>query len=50
MGKEGIYIADREEEKPAAYEFSQYVPYFLSGTVLQEAQLGDDPRPKADGL
>lgn len=50
MGKEGIYIVNQEEEKPAAYEFSQHVCYFLLGTVLQEAQLGDDPKPKADGL
>ena len=37
-------------EKTAVYEFSQCVCYFLLDTVFQEAQLGDDLKPKADGL
>lgn len=43
--KKGIYIINQGNKKTAVYEFSQRVCYFLLDTVLQETQLGDDPKP-----
>lgn len=50
--KKVIYIINQEgkqQQQQHCMNF-QSVYYFLLDTVLQEAQLGDGSKPKADGL